>query len=445
MDLFENLSSYLSQIEINKLKLSLQDKSYKGVLLNTRLMDDDSFIKLFPMMEKHPIVEHAYIYNKKDIDLAKSIYYELGCFYLQEPSSMIPAYLLNVEPSDNILDLCSAPGGKSIQLSFKLKNRGMIISNDISYQRDKKTIDNLDRLGISNITVTNNDFSKIYINFIDFFDKIVLDAPCSGSGMFRKDEEIRKDWSFNKVLKYSSIQKELILMCYKMLKPGGQMIYSTCSFSFEEDEEIIDYLLKNSDAELVEISNNDYFYVSNKVPYGIHLFPFKFKGEGQYACLLKKPGTDNKINLINDEYKKQNIAKNVITNKNLKLLKIDNNFLDAYIFNDYLYCCYKTLNPKYLKWLNILHCGVKIGKIIKSNLFKYDFSFARGEINIKNIETIELNIKEAEEIINGNSISTNKKEGIYLIRFNKYNLCFAKSDGRVLKNWYYKPAYQKKY
>lgn len=435
MDLFENLSSYLSQIEINKLKLSLQDKSVNGVLLNTRIMDDKTFLEKFPLVKKHPIVEHAYIYDKDDYDLGKSIYHELGCFYLQEPSSMIPSYLLNVNPNDRILDLCAAPGGKSIQLSFKLKNRGMIISNDISLSRAKKIIENVDRLGISNIAVTNNDFSSLYTNYINYFDKIILDAPCSGSGMFRKDEEIKKDWSMNKVLKFSKIQKDLIIMCYSMLKPGGTLLYSTCSFSFEEDEEIIDYLLKNTDAVIENIPLNKYFYQSKKLPYGIHMFPHLFTGEGQYACLINKPGKLilNK-NLINNKYK----------HNNFNFLDIDTNFAETAILNDELYCSYTNYNFN-VKGLRLLHFGTKIGKILKNKVMKYDFSFARSEAIKNQFDIIEINKGETEKIINGDSLETKLKDGIYLLKYDKYNLSFAKSDGRILKNWYYKPSYIKRY
>ena len=132
MDFFEHLKTYLSKEEIIKLESSLNQKSEHALLLNTEKMSEETLMSLFPTLKRHPIVKNAFIYNKDDLDLGKSVYHELGCFYLQEPSAMLPAYLLNPEPGDLVLDLCAAPGGKSMQASFLMKNEGLIIANDIS-------------------------------------------------------------------------------------------------------------------------------------------------------------------------------------------------------------------------------------------------------------------------------------------------------------------------
>ena len=144
-------------------------------------------------------------------------------------------------------------------------------------------------MGLSNLLIISNDFSKLYHNYQNCFDSIVLDAPCSGSGMFRKNDLMKDDWSINKVYKFSEVQKELITYAYSMLKPGGKLIYSTCSFSYEEDEEVIEHLLSDTDAEVIQFESNLYFYQS-KSKLGIHLFPHLFPGEGHYICLIKKPG-----------------------------------------------------------------------------------------------------------------------------------------------------------
>ena len=147
-----------------------------------------------------------------------------------------------------VLDLCAAPGGKTVQASMALNKTGLLISNDLSHQRAGLILQNVERLGLGNIVITNNDFSLIYKDYQEHFDKIILDAPCSGSGMFRKQREMEDDWSYQKVLKFAEIQKELIRIAYFMLKPGGKLIYSTCSFSKEEDEDVVEELLNNSDA-----------------------------------------------------------------------------------------------------------------------------------------------------------------------------------------------------
>lgn len=413
MEFLEHLKKYLSEKEIIKLSESLREKSLHGVLLNTKKMSDEQFLKLFPNVTKHPIVPHAYIYLKEIYNLGKSIYHTLGCFYLQEPSAMVPAYLLNAQENELILDMCAAPGGKTIQTSFLMNNTGLIISNDLSRSRASAIVENEERLGLGNVVVTNNDLSKIYKNYLNAFDKIILDAPCSGSGMFRKDGKMIEDWSFNKVLKFAETQKELIAIAYAMLKPGGILCYSTCSFSYEENEEVIDYLCQTTDCEIVNLQNK-LFYVSDKKPYGIHLFPSHFPGEGHYICLVKKPG--NSVFKADKEVVKENI-------KDIKFTHIEN-------FANFLFGLNYSFNFRYF---NIVRYGVKIGEMIKgTNDIKYNYHYAHYVYNFKNV--YEINIDELKKYLSGNIITNHGEKGYYLLAYNGINVDISKGDGRVFKN-----------
>ena len=208
---FENhLSTYLNKDEIDALIKSLDKESLHAVLLNPQKMSDEKFLSLFPNVKPHPIVKHGYLYDKNEYELGKSVYHELGAYYLQEPSAMVVAYLLNAKPGELVLDLCAAPGGKTSQTSFLMNNEGLIVSNDLSHQRATIIKENAERLGLGNLLIISNDFEKIYKEHYNQFDKIILDAPCSGSGMFRKMEEMKSDWTYNKVLKNQEIQKRLI-------------------------------------------------------------------------------------------------------------------------------------------------------------------------------------------------------------------------------------------
>ena len=409
MDFFQHLKSYLSDEEIEKLRLSLRQESKHAVLLNPAKMDDKSFLSLYPNVIKHPIVNHAYLYDKNEYDLGKSIYHALGCFYLQEPSAMIPAFLLSAKEGETILDLCAAPGGKTIQTSFLMNDTGVIISNDLSKQRTFSIIENEERLGLGNIIVTNNDFSLIYDHFLNTFDRIILDAPCSGSGMFRKEEKMFEDWSYNKVLKFAEVQKQLIQYAYQMLKPGGTLCYSTCSFSLEEDEDVIQYLLDNTDAEVVSIED-PLFYQRKEKPLGIHLFPFMFPGEGHYICLIKKPG--------------------ILSRYEEKLSYKDNQFgfVNEYRFGDYLFGINQTINTKYL---NIVRLGVKIGESNKG-VMKYDYHYAHYVKAFAN--TLELNDQELALYMSGNVLPKNIEKGYYLLKYKGINVDIAKCDGKYIKN-----------
>ena len=290
MDFKTHLNKYLSEDEINSLISSFSNEEKKAIYLNNVKMSDNKLLSLFPNLKPHPVVPNGYLYDKNEYELGKKIYHDLGAYYIQEPSAMLVAHFLDAKPGERVLDLCAAPGGKTIQTALKMQNEGLIIANDLSKSRANILLSNIERLGISNTVVTSYDFKKFYKDFQGFFDKIILDAPCSGSGMFRKSEEMKKDWTYEKVLKNAAIQKELILMAYSMLKEGGTLVYSTCSYSFEEDEEVIEYLLENSDAKLENIPSFKGEFRSIKYKESVHLFPSRFEGEGHYIALIKKPG-----------------------------------------------------------------------------------------------------------------------------------------------------------
>ena len=324
---------------------------------------------------------------------------------------MVPAYLLNANENDVVLDMCAAPGGKSVQTSFSMKNKGLIIANDLSRPRAVSILENVERLGIGNIIITSNDLSKIYKEFIDKFDKIILDAPCSGSGMFRKEEKMLEDWSYNKVLKYQETQKQLIDIAYEMLKPGGTLVYSTCSFSYEEDEEVISYLLSHSDAEIIPL-DNILFYKSKKNSVGVHLLPYIFPGEGHYICLIKKPGL-----YVEKENKPQEIRN-----------KYNLPFENIFNFANVLFGINRIIN---IKPFNIIRIGVKIGEDIKGTI-KYDYHFAHYLDNFAH--EYELNYEEMKSYFRGESILHKDHIGYILIKYKGISVDLAKGDGRIIKN-----------
>ena len=402
MEFLQHLKTYLKDEEIKNLEASLKEKSEHALLLNTDKMSQETLLSLFPSLKKHPVVKNAFIYDKDELDLGKSVYHELGCFYLQEPSAMLPAYLLSLESGDLVLDLCAAPGGKSMQASLLMNNEGLIISNDIAKNRAFSIVENAERLGRGNLLITNNDFASIYDRFLNTFDKIILDAPCSGSGMFRKENKMLEDWSYQKVLKYAEIQKELILMCYQMLKPGGTMVYSTCSFSYEEDEEVIDHLLNNTDSSLKEIEKSPLYYVSDK-GYGVHLLPSLFPGEGHYIALINKPGELQKKDKA-DYYQKDEK------------------------FGDYLFTISEPFPTKHL---NVIRYGIKKGQIDKNGP-RYDHHYARFIKDFPNV--LDIDFKQLQKYYLGETLNINVPKGYVLLRYQGINVDIAKSDGRMIKN-----------
>lgn len=211
---------------------------------------------------------------------------------------MAPAAFLPVEPGDRVLDLCAAPGGKSTALAAKLQGEGILISNDISASRCKPLLKNMEMAGVSNAVITCESPEKLADRFFGYFDKVLVDAPCSGEGMFRREPSMVKSWSLEEVNRYAELQREILSHVAQMVKPGGYLLYSTCTFAKEEDEQTVEYFLEqNADFSLQELPICDgieegrpEWTVSGRedVKNCRRFLPYKVRGEGHFAALFKK-------------------------------------------------------------------------------------------------------------------------------------------------------------
>ncbi len=229
----------------------------------------------------------------------KHPYHEAGLYYLQEPSAMAPAALLHPQPGERVLDLCAAPGGKSTQLADFLAGKGLLVANEIHPKRAKILSRNIERMGISNALVLNMHPKDLEKPFAGFFDKILVDAPCSGEGMFRKEEAAGTDWSPETISMCASRQKEILRSAAKMLRPGGRLCYSTCTFAPEEDEGVMAWFLQEF-PEFTPVSvqmpcfspaHPEWAEPHNpEISCGFRLWPHKLQGEGHFMMLLEKAG-----------------------------------------------------------------------------------------------------------------------------------------------------------
>ncbi len=224
---------------------------------------------------------------------AKDPYYYAGLYYLQEPSAMTPAAFLPVKPGDRVLDLCAAPGGKATELGARLQGRGMLFANDISNSRAKGLLKNLELFGISNACVTSEAPEVLAQSLPEFFDSILVDAPCSGEGMFRKEPGMVKDWLERGPAYYSPLQREILAQAVAMLKPGGYLLYSTCTFSVLEDEENVSYVLERFPQMALEPLPSFPGAAEGMGMAGpLRLFPHRLRGEGHFLALFRKAGGD---------------------------------------------------------------------------------------------------------------------------------------------------------
>ena len=409
MDFQKHLSKYLSKKEIDELISTFNDKEHKGLILNTNKISDERFIELFPNVKPHPIVPHCYLFNQDEYQFGKMIYHELGYYYIQDPSASLVSYILNPTEDENVLDLCAAPGGKTIQASLLMNKKGVLYSNDISSSRAQILLSNIERMGLNNVVVTSLDYSRIK-GLDNKFDKIILDAPCSGSGMFRKSEEMKNDWTYEKVLKQSEIQKQLILLAYSLLKPGGEMVYSTCSYSYEEDEEVVSYLLNNSDAIIKNIIENKMFYRSD-LKECIHLFPNKFPGEGHFIALIKKPGEliKNKATPFEFNITKQSKGKSKI----IEHYSLPNKPIDILLE--------KAIRPGLFEY----------SLIDNKKIYSHHYSHF-----INNVISYHLNENQLKKYIHGEELAINDDQKYDFVSFDNNILGVVKTKNKSLRNYY---------
>ncbi|MBS6644760.1 MAG: RsmF rRNA methyltransferase first C-terminal domain-containing protein, partial [Clostridiaceae bacterium] len=276
---------------------SFSEERFYGLRVNTGKISAEEFSDRSGFhLQPVAWIPNGFYYQESDRP-AKDPYYYAGLYYLQEPSAMTPASLLPIEPGDMVLDLCAAPGGKSTELGARLRGQGMLVANDISNSRAKSLLKNLELFGIPNICVTSDSPNRLSAVYQEFFDKILVDAPCSGEGMFRKDHGMVKSWLEHGPEYYAPLQKEIILQAASMLKPGGYLLYSTCTFAPVENEGSVSWLLENyPEMELLEIEPYEGFSRGNPV-WGngdirlekcVRIWPHKMKGEGHFLALLHK-------------------------------------------------------------------------------------------------------------------------------------------------------------
>ncbi len=217
-------------------------------------------------------------------------YYAAGLYYLQEASAMAPGAFLPVEPGDRVLDLCGAPGGKSTQLGARLAGSGVLAANDLSASRAQAMVKNLERFGLGNILVTAESPERLAEAYPEAFHKILVDAPCSGEGMFRREPSGIRDWEQRGPSYYQGVQRQILEQAVKMLRPGGLLLYSTCTFAPEEDEENVRWLLDRFPDFSLEPLEPAGGISAGALPGTLRIWPHRTRGEGHFLALLQKQG-----------------------------------------------------------------------------------------------------------------------------------------------------------
>ncbi len=400
------LAPYCTKEEQEIFLSHLSDAPVSSFLVNTYREYLPSF-SLAKQDEKDALL---YRFDKIALPLGKSVNHFSGAFYILDPSSAtISHYLKDYLPKNFVsLDLCGAPGGKTISLAMR-RHDGLYLCNDISYQRANEIRKNVERLGLSNVLSLSVDPQKI--DLYPYFDCIILDVPCSGSGMIRKEEKMREDWSFEKVDRLLPIQESLLEKGYQLLKAGGVLAYSTCSLSVSEDEEQVkNFLNKHKDMEQIIIEERTGMK-KGVSSLGYHMIPGIFDGEGIYFCLLRK--TEGSSPVLTAMKKEK-----------------DGKVIFDYRKNKYIV---DRMYKEFAK-LPYLAPGVKVKDDSEHPKCEYDHAYSKIVDDILHVDVDE---KSAIEYVKGNEIKVNTsiQDGLCVITYQSLPLGFGKAVKGKIKNY----------
>ena len=353
------------------------------------------------------------------------VYHEAGVYYLQEASAMAPVALLDPQPGERVCDLCAAPGGKTTQIAGRMLGEGFLLCNEINPKRAKILSRNIERLGVANALVTNEHPAALAERFPGSFDKVLIDAPCSGEGMFRKEEAAISDWSHETVEMCARRQAEILHSGAQLVRPGGRLVYSTCTFAPEEDEMVVAQFLATHPDFTPEVVEAPWF---ESVENGGHrMWPHKLLGEGHFAAVLRKSGEEE------CEYTPIQAAK--LPKEWLAFAKELGIALPAgkaVQFGQSLYWAPEGMPD--IRRLKVERPGLELG-IVKKDRFEPAHALALWLKSCKNVQDYAPDSPEMDAYIHGNVVPSEKK-GWCLVTTGGNSIGWGKGDGRVLKNHY---------
>lgn len=429
--------------DFSKYQASLDRPSFHGLRVNTNKISVEEFLRISPFsLEPVPWCPNGFYYDE-DVQPAKHPYYFAGLYYIQEPSAMTPASVLPIEPGDRVLDICAAPGGKSTELAARLQGTGLLVSNDISHSRAKALLKNLELFGIPNMLVLSEPSNIIAERFEGFFDKILIDAPCSGEGMFRKSNSMIKAWEKNGVELFVNLQQSILREMVTCLRPGGSLVYSTCTFSPEENEQAMDYLLELApELELQELPMYEGFDTGHpewsrtgkeEVRHCRRLWPHRVKGEGHFVALLKKQesGETHGVNWYRPA--KVKLPEEVWDFLNRIQWDWDESRME--LQKDRLYYLPEEMPDG--KGLRMLRNGLLLGEL-KKNRFEPSQSLAmalRME-EFENAISLPASDERVIRYLKGETIELEGRNGLILFCVDGYPLGWGKLSNGSLKNKY---------
>lgn len=439
---------------LNKIKNLLGDEEYEefiesyklpryyGLRVNTLKCSVEDFKKISQFnLESVPWTKDGFYYEE-GLSPGKHPYYHAGLYYIQEPSAMLPGAVLGTQPGEKVLDLCAAPGGKTVQIGADLKGEGLLVSNDISSDRVKALVKNIELCGIKNAVVTNETPEKLATVFKGFFDRILVDAPCSGEGMFRKDEDAARSWMNFKCEKCANMQRDILESVDAMLKEGGTLVYSTCTFSPEEDERMIaEFMDKHPYYTIEEIpkvggiaeGRPEWSNGSEDLKKTARLWPHKLKGEGHFVAKLKK---------VKDSGNgKVTIDSSWTANKPAELTEFEDNNLNIKL-SGYFSVKGKNLynlpcEIPLLNGIKVAKFGWYIGELERGRLEpSHSLAISLKKEDFKKTVDFASSSREIISYLKGETLIVEGEKGVTAVCVDGYVIGLAKQTGDMLKNQY---------
>ena len=353
------------------------------------------------------------------------VFHEAGVYYLQEASAMAPVALLDPRPGERVCDLCAAPGGKTTQIAGRMLGEGFLLCNEWSPKRAKILSRNIERMGVANALVTNETAQRLAERFPGQFDKVLIDAPCSGEGMFRKEEAAVTDWSQETVEMCARRQADILDAGARLVRPGGRLVYSTCTFAPEEDEMAVAAFLESHPDFEPEIVEAPWFVPGEN---GSHrMWPHKLLGEGHFAAVLRRKGEES-CDVT------PGCGKKLPKEWTAFAKELDIRLPEGYpvMFGERLFWAPEGMPD--IKRLKVLRPGLELGEV-KKGRFEPAHALALWLRGCGNVQDFDADSEEMAAYIHGNVVPSERR-GWCLVTAGGYSIGWGKGDGRVLKNHY---------
>jgi NOL1/NOP2/sun family putative RNA methylase len=448
--------------EFDGFRASLDQSPSIGLRINTLKISPQAYIAISPYkLSPVPWCPAGFIIDEamdtpQQLLPGKHPHHPAGLYYVQEPSAMAAAEILSPQPGERVLDLAAAPGGKSTHLAAKMNNTGILVANEIHPKRVWDLAENLERCGVTNAIITNETPQRLADHFGNFFDRVLLDAPCSGEGMFRKSESARRDWGVETVKSCSMRQVNILEYAARLVRPGGMIVYSTCTFSPEENEGVIDaFLSVHAEFDIGAISHTLGYQsarpewiglpINDRVCGAVRIWPHHAQAEGHFIAMLTKKGPARgewesknhnapSFSARTNKYVRTDVLE-LVEDFCKKNLTIEFDRSSLLVEGSYVY--HLPVESPSLKGINIISPGWWLGSTQK-NRFIPSHALALGmqTKNSKQILPLRSGDSQVHAYLSGNSFLNQGEDGWILVCVDGYPVGWGKRVQNVIKNFY---------